>query len=130
MWFSQFILPLRRAMCWGMGRATPYSTFCFTPGPPLPFVMISVRGVASGWSLVMDQLSLSIFSSNMIVVARALQWASLTSASSILANVPCLPLMGFCFTSGEYQQILTLPTSLVAHPLSSLGSFSKTTLHL
>ena len=41
---------------------------------------------ASGWPLVRDQLSCSIFSSKVMVVARALQWASLTLASWILAS--------------------------------------------
>ena len=45
---------------------------------------------ASGWSLVMDQLSCSIFSSKVMEVARALQWDSLTLASWVSAEVPPL----------------------------------------
>ena len=73
---------------------------------------------ASGWPPVMDQVSLSIFSSNMMVVARALWWASLTSVSSFSAEVPCLPLHGVLFHIGQVSTNFDSP-----HPLSSSSSF-------
>ena len=81
----------------------------------------------SGWPLVMDQLSLSIFSSNMMVVARALQWAFLASVSSFWPKCLTSPSMGSCFASGESLQILMLPIPSVAYPPSASGSFSKRT---
>ena len=60
-----------------------------------------------------------------MVVARALQWASLTSASWVSAEVsPPLP-MESCFMLGEQSE-----PSLVAHPLYTSGGFSERTLHL
>ena len=84
---------------------------------------------ASGQPLVMDWLSLSIFSSNAMVVARALWWASLASVSLLSAEVSCPPSVESCFASGKCQQVLTLPISLAVHPLSTLGSFSRRTPH-
>ena len=67
----------------------------------------------------MDWLSLLIFSSNGAAAARALLQASLAAASSLLAEVPCLPLHGvLCFALAEHQQVLTLPVPLAACPLS------------
>ena len=40
------------------------------------------------------------------------------------------PSMGSYFTSGEYQQILTLPIPSAAHPLSTSGGFSNRTQNL
>ena len=52
---------------------------------------------ASGWSLVRDWLRHSIFSSKVMVVARALQWASLTLARWVSAKVPPLSPCGVLF---------------------------------
>ena len=78
---------------------------------------------APGWSLVMDWLSCSIFSSKTMVVARAFQWASLASASWISVEGPPLSPCGSCFMSGVQPEL-----PLVACPLSTSGSFSKRTL--
>ena len=55
---------------------------------------------ASGWPLVRDWLSHSIFSSRMMVVTRALWWASITSASWVSAEVPPLSPHGVLFHVG------------------------------
>ena len=55
---------------------------------------------ASGQSLVRDQLSCSIFSSKVMVVARALWSASLALASWVLAEVPPLSPHGVLFCIG------------------------------
>ena len=57
-------------------------------------------GPHSSWPQVMDQLSLSIFSSKAAAVARPLQWASLTLVRSLLVEVSLLPLLGVLLLGG------------------------------
>ena len=114
--------PTGEGYAWGNGWSCPllrpHSTSCSAPGPS-PLLVATPGWVwASGWPLVMDQLSLSMFSSNTMVVARAFQWASLTSVSSLLAKVPCLPLHEVLFHNGWVSTSSNSP-----HPLSSLSSF-------
>ena len=56
---------------------------------------------ASGWPLVMDQLSLSILSSKVAAAARALQWTSLTLVRFLSAEVSLLLLLGVLLHNGQ-----------------------------
>ena len=67
---------------------------------------------------VMDRFSLSIFSFSTMVVARALQWASLASVSSFLAEMPLLPLHGVFLHA---RQLSASSNSL--QPLAGSSSF-------
>ena len=83
----------------------------------------------SGWPLVMDQLNLSIFPSNMMVAARALQWASLASASSLLAEVPHLTLHGVLSHIRWVSASSDSSYPLSCFPPSTSGGFSKRPPH-
>ena len=83
----------------------------------------------SGLVLVVDQLSLSICSSNMEAAARAHQWSSLASMSSHSPKCSAF-LSGMLCLNGEmdehwWAQILYL--LLTAHILSAIGSLSRKT---
>ena len=65
------------------GLSSCKALWCLLPCPQdllLCWSQLQEWAQASGWPLVMDQLSLSIFSSKVMVVARALWWASLIFA--------------------------------------------------
>ena len=77
---------------WGFPLVRPCSASCSAPWDLiLLWLLLQEWAWASGQPLVMDWLRLSIFSSNAAAAAIALWWASLTSVSSLLAEVPCLP---------------------------------------
>ena len=114
----------------GSPLATPSSNLLFCPWILCLWQSQLLEWVwASHWLQVMDWLSCYISSSKVATVARASQWASLTLARPLSAEVSLPPSWGFAPQRARCQLDQFPPSSIMVHPPSAPGqSFSEDTI--